>query len=291
MKLGVKRFWVQAAAAIAQNAWFPGFARGEVFKGKSKYLCVPGLNCYSCPGALGSCPIGALQAVIASPKYGFGWYVAGLLALFGLVAGRWICGWLCPFGWLQELLHRIPGKKLHVPGKLQWLKYVKYAMLVFLVLLLPALAVNYAGQGDPWFCKYFCPAGTVEGALPLMAANASLRDAAGLLFDWKLIVAVAIVAMSVFVYRFFCRFFCPLGAIYGLFNKLALYRMKADERRCTRCGRCAAACKMGVEPCAEPNSPECIRCGCCREACPHGALCMTFSVGEGKRKDTGHEAT
>jgi ferredoxin-type protein NapH len=289
MKLGTKRFWVQAAAAVAQNGWLPGFARGEIYKGKSKYLCVPGFNCYSCPGALGACPIGALQAVLASPKYNVAWYVVGTLLLFGMAAGRWICGWLCPFGWLQELLHRIPGRKLQVPKRFRWLKHTKYAMLAILVILLPMLAVNYAGQGDPWFCKYFCPAGTIEGALPLMAANESLRAAAGLLFDWKLFVAAAVVAMSVFVYRFFCKFFCPLGAIYGLFNRLALYRMRVDARRCTGCGKCAKACKMDVEPCREPNSPECIRCGCCREACPHGALTMTFSVQEKPRKETGHD--
>jgi polyferredoxin len=129
-----------------------------------------------------------------------------------------------------------------------------------------------------WFCKYFCPAGTVEGALPLMAVNAPLRDAAGLLFDWKLIVAVAIVAMSVFVYRFFCRFFCPLGAIYGLFNRLALYRMKADERLCTHCGRCAAVCEQnGHAVTAEGHLlhlAACTRCGKCVDACYVGALEM-----------------
>lgn len=289
MKLQVKRRVVQAIAAVAQNGWLPGFARGTIYKGKSKYLCVPGLNCYSCPGALASCPIGALQAVIGSWKYDFTWYVTGTLLLFGMIAGRWICGWLCPFGFLQELLHRIPGRKLKVPARLRWLRVTKYVLLAVLVILLPMFAVNYAGQGDPWFCKYVCPAGTIEGALPLMALNQPLRAAAGLLFDWKLFVALATVVLSILLYRFFCRFLCPLGAIYGLFNRLALYRMKVDGRRCTKCGKCSAACKMDIVPCETPNSAECIRCGCCRQACPHGALCMTFSLKESQRKETKHD--
>lgn len=283
MRYAVKRLITQAAAAVAQNGWLAGFARGEIFRGKSKYACLPGLNCYSCPGALGSCPIGSLQAVIGSAKYNISLYVSGLLLLFGLAAGRWICGWLCPFGLLEDLLYRIPGRKIQVPKRLRWLRYAKYAILAVLVILLPMLAVNPAGLGDPWFCKYLCPSGTVFAALPLMAANAPLREAAGLLFAWKLGLALIIALLSVFVYRFFCRFLCPLGAIYGLLNRVALYRMRLIKERCTDCGACAGACRLGIDPRVMPNSPECIRCGRCVAACPHGALRMGLGAKENSR--------
>jgi polyferredoxin len=229
---------------------------------------------------LGSCPIGALQAVIGSAKYNFSLYVTGMLLLFGMIAGRWICGWLCPFGLLQDLLHRIPGTKLKVPARLRWLRFTKYAVLLVLVILLPMLSVSATGLGDPWFCKYVCPSGTLLGALPLMAANGPLRNAAGLLFAWKLGFALAIALLSVFIYRFFCRFLCPLGAVYGLLNRLALCRMRLEKSKCTQCGACTAACKLDIEPFKTPNSPECIRCGRCRKACPHGALCMAFGIGD-----------
>jgi len=285
-----RRRWAQILSAVAHNAWLPGFATGTIWKGGSKYVCAPGFNCYSCPGALAACPIGALQAVIGSRKFNVAWYVIGTLLLFGLAAGRWICGWLCPFGLLQEGLYKIPGKKARVPLRLRWLRYTKYALLIVFVILLPMLAVNFAGYGDPWFCKYICPAGTVEGALPLLAMNESLRQGAGLLFAWKALLAAAILAACVPLYRFFCRFLCPLGAIYGLMNRLSLTRMAVDKRRCASCGTCARACKMDVEPSKTPNSAECIRCGDCVKACPHRALAMGFATMEStKRRTTGEE--
>ncbi len=277
-KIGIRRRWVQLLSTVAHNAWLPGFAAGTIWKGETKYVCTPGFNCYSCPGALGACPVGALQAVIGSRKYNIAWYVIGTLLLFGLAAGRWICGWLCPFGLLQDLLHKIPGKKARVPKKLRWLKYTKYVLLAVFVILLPMLVVNFAGLGDPWFCKYICPVGTVEGALPLLAMNESLREAAGLLFAWKALLALLILVACVFLYRFFCRFLCPLGAIYGLMNRISLHRMAVDGHRCTSCGACSRACKLDVEPYKTPNSAECIRCGDCVKACPHNALKLGFGV-------------
>lgn len=276
MKFSIKRLWTQIASAVAHNAWLPGFFTGTIWKGKSKYVCLPGFNCYSCPGALGSCPIGALQAVLSSVRYDITLYVTGTLLLFGLAAGRWICGWLCPFGLLQDLLHRIPGRKLRVPARLRWLRYTKYVLLAVFVILLPMLVVNFAGLGEPWFCKFICPAGTIEGALPLMAVNESLRAAAGLLFAWKLFLAAVIVAMCIVLYRFFCRFMCPLGAIYGLLNRFSLYRLSVDRRKCTNCKTCSHVCKLDVEPCKTPNSAECIRCGDCRRTCPNRALSAGF---------------
>jgi ferredoxin-type protein NapH len=282
MGFSIKRIWVQAVTAVAQNGWLAGFARGTVYKGRTKYACLPGLNCYSCPGALASCPIGSLQAVLNSWKYNVSLYVTGTLLLFGLVAGRWICGWLCPFGLLEDVLYRIPGRKVKVPSKLRWLRFTRYAVLLVLVILLPMLVVNFAGLGEPWFCKYVCPSGTIFGALPLMAVNSDLRAAAGLLFAWKVGLALAIVAVSVIIYRFFCRFICPLGAVYGLMNRLALYRMHVEKQSCDGCGACANACKLDIDPRKTPNSPDCIRCGDCLKACPHSALCMKFHLGERK---------
>ena len=280
MKLAIKRIWVQIASALASNSYFAGFVNGTIYKGSSKAVCFPGLNCYSCPGAVLACPVGALQSVIGSYKYQFTWYVTGTLLLFGMIAGRWICGWLCPFGLFQELIYRIPGRKLKVPRKFRWLQFTKYAILAIFVILLPLLAVNAAGLGDPWFCKYICPAGTLFGAVPLLAVNEALREATGGLFAWKLSLALLIVAASIVLYRFFCRFLCPLGAIYGLLNRLSLYRMKLDNSRCMKCGACASACKMDIEPYKTPNSCECIRCGNCRKACPHSALTMTVTLND-----------
>ncbi len=101
-----------------------GLCRGSIFTGASKSVCVPGLNCYSCPGALGSCPIGAVQATLGNQNFKMAFYVTGFLMVIGAFLGRLVCGWLCPFGLVQDLLHKIPfGKKL---SKLRGKKYLKW---------------------------------------------------------------------------------------------------------------------------------------------------------------------
>ena len=176
------RGWIQAAATLLTNIHLPNFFKGGIYQGKGKTVCVPGLNCYSCPAASGACPIGAFQAVVGSSKFRFSYYITGILILLGVLLGRFICGFLCPFGWLQELLHKIPGKKLSTK-KLRPLTYLKYVILLLAVVLLPALIVNDVGMGDPFFCKYICPQGVLEGAIPLAAANESIRAALGALLE------------------------------------------------------------------------------------------------------------
>ena len=106
------RGWFQAGAALLTNIHLPNFAKGVLYQGKGKTVCVPGLNCYSCPGAAGQCPIGSVSRQWSgSSKFRFSYYITGILILLGVLLGRFICGFLCPFGWLQELLHKIPSPK------------------------------------------------------------------------------------------------------------------------------------------------------------------------------------
>lgn len=269
---------VQFCFTALTNGYAAGFARGTIWKGASKQFCVPGLNCYSCPGALGACPIGSFQAVLSDRNYHFAFYVAGFLLVVGALFGRFVCGWLCPFGLVQDLLHRIPFplKRKKLPGD-RWLKYLKYFILVGFVVVLPLTVLDIVGQGKPWFCKYICPSGTLFGGIPLLAANPGLRAALGWLFTWKAVLLVVLLALSLVVYRPFCRYLCPLGAIYGLFNPIAFQRFSIDRSRCTSCGACQKACPMDIPVHQHPNSPDCIRCGVCRGACPQNAICWTLS--------------
>ena len=261
-----KRFGVQAAATLLQNANFKGFFTGKIYQGPLKQVCVPGLNCYSCPGAVGACPIGSLQSFLDARRFRFPYYVVGLLLFFGALLGRVVCGFLCPFGWIQELLNRIPFYKKNRFRADRPLRYLKYAVLIVLVIVLP-LCVKLV----PFFCKYLCPAGTTSGLL-LALGDSALAEQWGGLFGWKLTVLLLVVLASLIVWRPFCKYLCPLGAIYGFFNRFALVRMELDTERCTGCKCCAGACRMCVDPSVKPNSAECIRCGDCVNACPEKAL-------------------
>ena len=258
-----KRKWIQVICALLYNCNFTGFAKGTIYKGEIKGVCVPGLNCYSCPGAVGSCPLGSLQTALLSSKYRFPYYILGMLLLFGVLFGRVICGFLCPFGLLQELLYKIPSKKLKKNKWTSTLSLLKYMILLMFVVIIPlTMAV-------PGFCKYICPAGTLEGGVFLVAADERLRALIGELFSWKMFILVVVILSAVFIFRSFCRFICPLGAFYALFHRIAVLGVKVDEEKCTGCNACVHHCKMDVK---EVGDRECIQCGECISSCHKCAI-------------------
>lgn len=268
-----KRNVIQIIFALITNGYIIGFFQGKIFTGKSKFICVPGLNCYSCPGALGACPIGALQAVVGNRSKNFSYYVFGIIIFFGVVFGRFVCGFLCPFGLVQDLLYKIKFKKIKVNKKLDnVLRYFKYAFLIIFVLLLPLIIKDAIGSSKPYFCEYICPVGTLEGGIPLLLKNENLRQLIGFLFNWKLSILITIILVSIFICRPFCKYICPLGALYGLFNKYSFYQLEVDENKCTRCGLCVQNCRMNVEILKDINSKECIRCKDCINICPVNAI-------------------
>lgn len=273
------RLWIQLAFTAISNGYAEGFLNGSIYRGNLKSACFPGLNCYSCPGALGSCPIGSLQASFNSSGSRFSFYIIGFLMAVGAFFGRFICGWLCPFGLFQDLLHKIPFvRKIRIlPGD-RYLKFLKYLILVLFVILLPLFAVGEFGTRDPWFCKYICPSGTLMGGWPLAILNEDIRSVIGWLFAWKSLLLIFLIVLSMITYRPFCRYLCPLGAIYGFFNPVALYRYKLDSSRCTKCRICQNACPMDIPVHEIPNSPDCIRCGRCKNSCPHGVISSTVPV-------------
>ena len=274
-KIAGIRGWIQAAATLLTNPHIPNFFQGKIYQGKAKTVCVPGLNCYSCPAATGACPIGAFQAVVGSSRFKFSYYITGFLILLGVTLGRFICGFLCPFGWFQDLLHKIPSKKLST-AKLKPMRYLKYAVLVIFVILLPTFVTNSLGMGDPFFCKYICPQGVLEGAVPLSLVNPGIRAALGRLFMFKFTILVFVIILSILFYRPFCKWICPLGATYSLFNNISFLKIRVDSEKCVNCQKCSHSCKMDVNVVDTPNHPECIRCGACVKACPTNAICYHY---------------
>ncbi|MBP5222657.1 MAG: 4Fe-4S binding protein [Lachnospiraceae bacterium] len=277
IKAHFKRFsrrYVQLLSAVLYNCNWKGFAEGRIWQGESKGLCVPGLNCYSCPGAVASCPLGSLQTALISSKYKFPYYLLGTILLLGLFLGRLICGFLCPFGLLQELLHKIPSPKLKKSGITRKLSLVKYGILVIFVILLP---IAFSAPG---FCKYICPAGTLEAGIPLTAMQKMLRSMIGGLFVWKVVLLFLIAGSCIFIYRAFCRFLCPLGAIYSFFQPVSFFGIRVDEEKCTHCGACVRACKMDVKKVCDR---ECIQCGECIAHCPENAIRFGIRCGKKQR--------
>ncbi|MBQ9929284.1 MAG: 4Fe-4S binding protein [Oscillospiraceae bacterium] len=264
-----KRKIMQLYFALLFNANLKGFVSGNIYQGSTKQFCAPGINCYSCPGAVGACPLGSFQGAFSADRSTL-FYVGGILLLYSILFGRMICGWLCPFGLVQELLHKIPTPKVKKSPVTRVLSYLKYVILVFFVLIVP---IMYAFRNTPLpaFCKYICPAGTLEGGIGLLsnAVNESYFSMLGPLFTWKFMLMVSILVGSVFIFRLFCRFICPLGALYGLFNKLSVFGVKVEKSKCTNCGLCHNHCKVDIK---EVGDQECIGCGECIDVCPTNAI-------------------
>ncbi|MCL2405800.1 MAG: 4Fe-4S binding protein [Defluviitaleaceae bacterium] len=256
-------------SALLYNANLVGFLRGTIYTGRLKGLCVPGLNCHSCPGAVAACPLGSFQTALGDIRNKLPLYITGVLLLFGILLGRAICAFLCPFGLVQDMLNKIPSPKLRKNIFTRWLSLCKYTVFLIFVVYLPLHFLWINGVSTPAFCKYLCPMGTLQAGIPLVLANASLRAITGALFRWRLVWLAVILLTSVFVFRPFCRFLCPLGAIYSLFNKYALFGISVNKHRCVRCSACVKSCKLDVY---QINDRECIRCGDCSPVCAHKAI-------------------
>lgn len=274
----MKRRIVQLLVTLLTNHYISGFFKGTIYKGRLKHLCHPGFQCYSCPSSNTACPLGALQnslgtvrESLAQGRVNIGLYTIGYLGLLGMIFGRLVCGWLCPFGLLQELLHKIPTPKFRLP---QWANHGRYVFLVVFVIALP-LALSLAapsGATYPWYCKLVCPVGTLEAGLPKILAEPAIRDSLGLFFRLKWVILIGFLFWITVTYRAFCSAGCPLGAIYGLFNRLSLYRLRVDQAKCTTCKACEKACPLGIKVYETPNHADCIRCLQCLPSCKFDAL-------------------
>jgi len=270
------RWLIQTVIALGTNAYLLFPWASVIYQGPLKAVCHPGLNCYSCPGALLSCPVGAVQNFIASLRYTapgsiphLGVMVAGYLGFIGTLVGRLPCGWICPFGFIQDLLNKVP-----VPKFKPWapLRYVKYGVLVVMVLLMPFFLLDRYGIGQPWFCKLLCPAGTLEGALPLVFLKPALWTTLGFYFWNKITLLAIIIILAIFISRPFCRILCPLGAFYSLFSRMTLVQLEFTEGNCVQCRACVKICPTGVVPHEQRDSRECIMCLKCLDACHFRAL-------------------
>ena len=228
---------VQSVSLLGFNAYFLDFKR----------VCGPVFNCHSCPLAVFACPVGVL--VNFSMLHLVPLVAIGVVGLVGVLGGRIICGWLCPFGFLQDLLHKIPSGKFCLPA---WLLHAKYVVLVVMVVVIP-----YVLPGSILvFCR-LCPAGTLESSIPWRTMTHSWTWSG--MFIARLVVVAAVLVGAVLVSRVFCRLVCPLGAILSLFNRFSLVRMQVTVA-CNQCGLCVKQCPMEIHPMDQLNSAECIRC-------------------------------
>ena len=255
----------QVLCAALTNSYLYTLVSRTIYLGRLKGFCVPALNCYACPLAVFACPIGTIQHFVAHGAYHITLYTVGILGITGALVGRMACGWGCPFGLLQDLTFKIRSRKFSLPG---WLTYGKYAALAILVIIIPLIT------RQPWFCK-LCPAGTLEAGIPLVLTDADLRTQAGWLFAVKVVILLGFLIWMMSSKRPFCRFVCPLGAIWSPFNRVSSLRLSVDLTTCTECDACREVCPVDICIYEDPDSSRCIRCMECIKVCPQACIALT----------------
>jgi ferredoxin-type protein NapH len=222
-------------------------------------MCSPVFHCYACPLSTFACPIGVLAQFGALHVFPF--IAVGLLVAVGAFFGTLICGWACPFGFLQDLTAKVPTPKFDLP---KYTRYFRYVMLIGTVLAIP----YFFGESHPLFVCRVCPAGALEAAVPTMAGQAI----AGQEVVWPNAVKLTILALFLiaifFMKRPWCRVLCPLGAIFSLFNRISAFFLRFNTEKCTHCDRCHKLCEYGIEPEKTPNDLHCIRCLECTKCSP-----------------------
>jgi len=279
----------QIAGTLLANSYFRAWTGNpQIYQGKLKGIVPPILNCYACPSATVACPAGSAQHFAALRMIPY--YVIGSIAMFGVLIGRAACGWVCPFGLLQDLEYKlgrlIKLPKIRIP---KWTSWGRYLFLIGMVILAPILTgtaeEGFVMPGKTTFCK-FCPAGALEGGIPQVLLHANLRPLLGSLFTRKMIILGIFLIAFLLIKRPFCRVVCPVGAFLGLFNKISLLEFRVDCETCTSCGYCRKVCPVDIAIHESPNSHDCIRCGDCIKACPLGAVKVGSIFGKGGLKES-----
>ncbi len=251
-RLAHRRSLVQIISALVINSY--------VTQATTKGIPCPALNCYACPAAAFACPIGTIQHFVGRRKFPL--YVLGVVGLVGALVGRASCGWLCPFGWLQELVYKLPVPKLRLPNRFNWTRYLVLAGLVVAAPLVTR---------DPWFCK-LCPAGSLEAGIPVVLLDPLVRATVGAFYWLKIGLLGTFLAWMSVTRRPFCRWICPLGALWSPFNPVSSFRLQVDQETCTQCHRCQQVCPVDIPVYQAPNAAACIRCLACVRTCPTNSI-------------------
>jgi polyferredoxin len=299
--------WIQLLSTLITNNWLTRqFTKG--------IPCI-GFNCYACPLAAVACPIGSIQYFVGLGQVP--WYVLGVVGLVGALGGRLACGWLCPFGWFQELLYKLPVPKWMVQprdrakgwlvlavtlgyaaGFWLMLPFAIASTVLFALYLIAGLAL-YAFLGlsrvfalgglvlvvawithEPWFCK-ICPAGMLEGGIPQVLLDAELRLWIGPLYWLKFVTLALFVAWMAVTQRPFCRWVCPLGTFWSLFNRWSTLRLAVDNNACIQCDRCWGVCPVQIRIYHDANTGSCVRCMRCIDVCPVSCIGVDGGTEEG----------
>lgn len=307
LKYGIPRLILQLGSLLLLN----GLLLAELYpnlKVQRYVVPLPLLLSINAPTNLAYGSLDVIQVALASPAAP--WVALGFVFIIGAVLGRAFCGWVCPMGFIQDMITAVKGDLGQVNVRTDKSgKRFKYFVLGFALLTSVSLSVALVmGFGEDYrqslsiFAQGplipLAPEGALFSTIPRallylkdnVAPTFLAKFSVAQLGEWlrsipPLIVAQLLILLA-FLYgahrvpRFWCRYICPVGAKMAPFQKYSFLGMRRDPVKCSKCPHCEAACPMQIRILALPwekfNDPECILCGDCADACPNNSLSYKF---------------
>ena len=236
----------------------------------------------------------------------FPWVALAAFLIVGVLIGRALCGWVCPFGFVQDLVGFIRREQIDVSARTHetvvYIKYVVLAIAVFIPLLFSALAFEgitaYSNTFGVFAVAPFTalsPSDTLFSTVPQAIQsfhfttfqNVGSNFLSGLsalppLFWVEAVILLIVLIFAVYVPRSWCRYFCPTGAFMAIMNRFSFIGLRREPFKCEKsgCRECVTVCPMRV-PILELqwekfSHPECIYCMKCSDACGHRAIKPTY---------------
>jgi len=192
-----------------------------------------------------------------------------------IILGRFFCGWVCPFGSLHHFIGFIGNRKKTTVQKIKLNQYrkaqcIKYFVLIFILamaVLQPLGVTLQTGLLDPMplvtrsFNLVLLP--IADQAVHFVSANERFYETGWLIFA----IFTAAVLLNLVIPRFYCRFICPLGALFGILDRFAIWRIGKNQSHCINCKLCEQSCEGGCEPGGNIKISECVLCFNCLHIC------------------------
>ncbi len=232
------------------------------------------------PGVEGFLPISSLmslyyflQSGVIHPAHPAGLFILVAILTISFVFGKSFCSWLCPVGFLSEMLGNLGEKlfrqKLALPHWLDYpLRSIKYLLLGFF-----AWAIFFA-MNEPALKAFLDSSYNQVADIKMYYFFAKISQ-------FSAIVIASLILLSIVVRNFWCRYLCPYGALLGVFSLLSPHKIKRNAETCIDCGQCADACpsNIKVDKTGTVISDECTTCLACLDACPvTDSLSLRFVV-------------
>jgi polyferredoxin len=237
----------------------------------------------------------------------FPWLALASFLIVGVLIGKSLCGWICPFGFVQDLVGFIKRKQADFSSRthdsMVYMKYFVLGIALFVSVTFSASKLMGASGGYESAIGIFTkapftalsPAETLFGTVPTMILNfrtalatKSVTDAlSGIstlppLFWIQIFIMAFVLVFAAYIPRGWCRYFCPHGAIMAVLNRFSFLGLRRDPVKCAKggCRLCVSACPMKVPildlPWEKFSDPECIYCMKCADACHEKAIKLKY---------------